>query len=88
MKVQSHIGVQGNEQADPLANAAAELMTEGKLVDRDAHVAQRHCENFDNKFWPQTKKTADSEDQQSNGGTLGTEALSILSSMISSVCLM
>ena len=61
MKVKSHIGVRGNEQADQLANTAAELIAEGKPVDRD--VAQSHCENFDNKFWPQAKKTADSDDQ-------------------------
>ena len=61
MKVKSYIGVQGNEQADQFASTAAEFIAEGKPVDRD--VAQSHCEKFDNKFWPQTKKIADNDDQ-------------------------
>ena len=56
MKVKSHIGVQGNEQADQLANAAAELIAEGKPVNKD--VSKSHCKDFDSKFWPQTEKTA------------------------------
>ena len=49
MKVKSHMGVciQNNEQADQLANAAAEPIAEGMHIDRD--VAQS-CENFNNKF--------------------------------------
>ena len=58
MKVKSHTGIQGNEHADQLANAAAELIAEGRPVDRDA--AQSHCENFNNKFW-----LADGDDQAS-----------------------
>ena len=41
MNINSHTGVQGNEQADQFANAAADLIAEGKPVDRD--VAGSHC---------------------------------------------
>ena len=70
MKVKSHIGIRSNEQADQLANVAAKLIAEGKPVDRD--VAQSHCENFDNKCWPQTKKNADNDDHpcMQNAGNL------------------
>ena len=61
MKVKSHIGIQGNEQAEQLANVADELIAEGKPVDKN--VAQSHRENFDHKFWLQTKKAADGEEQ-------------------------
>ena len=61
MKVESHTSIRGSEQADQLANAAAELIAEGEPVDRD--VANSHCEKFDNKFWLQPKKVANGDEQ-------------------------
>ena len=61
MKVKSHIGVDGNEEADALANAAAMLVAEGGQHDRD--VSTEHCENFDDKFWPQANTNSGMEDQ-------------------------
>lgn len=60
-KVKSHIGIEGNEQADALANAAAEIVAKGGETDRD--VSREYCGSFATKFWPQTQVSTGSEGQ-------------------------
>ena len=47
MNVKSHVKIEGSEMADELTEAVAV----GAYVDRD--VSQQHCEDLDNKAWPQ-----------------------------------
>ena len=49
LKVKSHIGIQGNEMADKLANGAADLCCMSRQFDHD--LSSDYTQPFKDKFW-------------------------------------